>query len=81
VRDMSKQVGTGKSVLSGSARGEAIDWELRPGGMLVQKREPDVPVVQGPQIKVKVSHGLFSHDITISAQATFGEFALLSTLF
>ncbi|BBN14968.1 hypothetical protein MPTK1_6g15890 [Marchantia polymorpha subsp. ruderalis] len=64
-----------KGVFSGSAAQEhAIDWELRPGGMVVQKRDPDaVAVVQGPMIKVKVSHGLFSHDVTIPAQATFGD--------
>lgn len=66
-----------KGVFSGSAAQEhAIDWELRPGGMVVQKRDPDaVAVVQGPMIKVKVSHGLFSHDVTIPAQATFGPFS------
>ncbi|CAM6086717.1 unnamed protein product [Calypogeia fissa] len=64
-------VGAGGGV--GDRDGSPIDWELRPGGMLVQKRELDAPVVQGPQIKVKVSHGLFAHDITISAQATFGD--------
>ncbi|KAL3692072.1 hypothetical protein R1sor_005723 [Riccia sorocarpa] len=64
-----------KGVFSGSAEQEqAIDWELRPGGMLVQKRDPDAVAAQnGPMIKVKVSHGLFSHDISIPAQATFGD--------
>lgn len=46
---------------------EVIDWELRPGGMLVQRRD------QSGVIKVKVSHGLYQHEITISAQATFGD--------
>ncbi|KAL2621934.1 hypothetical protein R1flu_002139 [Riccia fluitans] len=64
-----------KGVFSGSAGQEqAIDWELRPGGMLVQKRDPDGAAAQnGPMIKVKVSHEHFSHDISIPAQATFGD--------
>lgn len=64
-----------KGVFSGSAEQEhAVDWELRPGGMLVQKRDPDAAAAQqGPTIKVKVSHGLFSHDVSIPAQATFGD--------
>ncbi|KAJ6345594.1 hypothetical protein OIU78_008282 [Salix suchowensis] len=33
-----------------------IDWELRPGGMLVQKRDVGCGS-SGPMIKIKVSHG------------------------
>lgn len=54
---------------------EAIDWELRPGGMLVQRRDysSDLTSSSGPLIKVKVFHGLHQHCITIRAQATFGD--------
>ncbi|XP_010909215.1 BAG family molecular chaperone regulator 4 [Elaeis guineensis] len=51
---------------------EGIDWELRPGGMLVQKREDGVRAA-GPMIKIKVSHGSYQHEITVPAQSTFGE--------
>uniref|UniRef100_A0A1D1YKB7 BAG family molecular chaperone regulator 4 n=1 Tax=Anthurium amnicola TaxID=1678845 RepID=A0A1D1YKB7_9ARAE len=52
--------------------GEEIEWELRPGGMLVQKREDgDGPA--GPMIKIKVSHGTYQHEVTVPAQSTFGE--------
>ncbi|XP_042515141.1 BAG family molecular chaperone regulator 4 isoform X1 [Macadamia integrifolia] len=51
---------------------EAIDWELRPGGMLVQKRDDEVDA-SGPTIKVKVSHGSYQHEVNVPAQATFGE--------
>ncbi|KAG1338040.1 BAG family molecular chaperone regulator 4 [Cocos nucifera] len=51
---------------------ESIEWELRPGGMLVQKREDGVGAA-GPTIKIKVSHGSYEHEITVPAQSTFGE--------
>ncbi|KAK8285699.1 hypothetical protein V6Z12_D08G242500 [Gossypium hirsutum] len=49
-----------------------IKWELRPGGMLVQKRDMG-DASSGPMIKIKVSHGSFHHDITVPAQSTFGD--------
>mgnify|MGYP002775817008 FL=1 len=55
---------------------DAIEWELRPGGMLVQKRRVgtcvDVSPSSGPLIKVRISHGHYQHDVTIPAYATFG---------
>ncbi|KAB1224463.1 BAG family molecular chaperone regulator 4 [Morella rubra] len=50
---------------------DGIDWELRPGGMLVQKRD-DEDVVDdeggatslGPIIKITVSHGPARHEET-----------------
>lgn len=59
---------------------EPIEWEMRPGGMLVQKRDPDAAVATGPLIKIKVSHGLFGHDVSVSAHATFGTFQVLYLL-
>lgn len=50
----------------------AIDWEMRPGGMLVQKRD-DAPGPSGPMIKIKVSHGTAHHDLSVPAQSTFGK--------
>ncbi|KAM0879492.1 hypothetical protein ACQ4PT_034202 [Festuca glaucescens] len=54
-------------------------WEVRPGGMLVQKRVAgddetaleDVKPV--PTIRVKAKHCGVTHEIYISAEATFGE--------
>ena len=53
----------------GRGRGE-IEWEVRPGGMLVQKRDgrPDVEV-----ITVRVATGFSWHDVSIGATCTFGE--------
>lgn len=50
-------------------------WELRPCGMLVQKRNSDVTQsqTQVPTIKVKVKYGSSYHEVTIKSQATFGE--------
>lgn len=63
-----------RTLFSGSAedRSDAIDWELRPGGMLVQKRD-DGDAAAGPMIKVKVSHGSYQREVSIPAQATFGD--------
>uniref|UniRef100_A0A5B6YY12 BAG family molecular chaperone regulator 4 n=1 Tax=Davidia involucrata TaxID=16924 RepID=A0A5B6YY12_DAVIN len=54
----------------------SIDWELRPGGMLVQKRgvgSGSAAATSGPMIKIKVSHGSYHHDVTVPAQSTFGD--------
>ncbi|TVU12912.1 hypothetical protein EJB05_46579 [Eragrostis curvula] len=55
-------------------------WEVRPGGMLVQKRgggssddEPSVNVKPVPTIRVKVKHAGVTHEIYISSEASFGE--------
>ncbi|KAL0452524.1 UNVERIFIED_CONTAM: BAG family molecular chaperone regulator 1 [Sesamum latifolium] len=49
-------------------------WELRPGGMLVQKRtDADIAHVPPPTIRVRVKYGSIYHEIYISSQATFGE--------
>ncbi|KAM0921431.1 hypothetical protein ACQ4PT_006825 [Festuca glaucescens] len=51
------------------------EWEVRPGGMLVQKRGPDsdAPPRPVPTIRVKVKHNGVTHEIYISAEASFGE--------
>ncbi|KAF8379423.1 hypothetical protein HHK36_028858 [Tetracentron sinense] len=65
--------------MNGSSAGgggpEEVEWELRPGGMLVQKRdaESDRSSVPSPTIKVRVKYGSSYHEIPISSQATFGD--------
>ncbi|KAI0520514.1 hypothetical protein KFK09_007990 [Dendrobium nobile] len=54
---------------------ESAKWEVRPCGMLVQKRSSDdgraaVPV---PAIRLRVKHGSNYHEVYINSQATFGE--------
>ncbi|WVZ15109.1 hypothetical protein V8G54_012675 [Vigna mungo] len=51
------------------------EWEMRPGGMLVQMRTADSdrnPVLV-PTIRVRVKYGSIYHEVNISSQATFGE--------
>ncbi|XP_058085980.1 BAG family molecular chaperone regulator 1-like [Magnolia sinica] len=65
----------GSSEKGSGGKSHAVDWELRPGGMLVQKRNPNsdrTPVVS-PTIKVRVKYGSSLHEIYISSQASFGE--------
>ncbi|KQK10422.1 BAG family molecular chaperone regulator 4 [Brachypodium distachyon] len=54
---------------SGAREAEEGDWEVRPGGMLVQRRDGD----DGPAVRLRVSHGPTLRDVLVPAQATFGE--------
>ncbi|KAL1342547.1 hypothetical protein HN51_029088 [Arachis hypogaea] len=54
----------------------AMEWEMRPGGMLVQRRTDDSDrnsVPPAPTIRVRVKYGSTYHEVNISSQATFGE--------
>ncbi|KAM7504711.1 hypothetical protein LguiB_003615 [Lonicera macranthoides] len=68
------------SPIGGSATATAAaesEWEVRPGGMLVQKRNPDSDqnhrVPPPPTIRVRVKYGSVYHEINISSEATFGQ--------
>ncbi|KAK1321895.1 BAG family molecular chaperone regulator 1 [Acorus calamus] len=55
---------------------EVESWEVRPGGMLVQKRNPDSEgggSVPAPTIRVRVKYGSAYHEVLIGSQASFGE--------
>ncbi|KAJ8423075.1 hypothetical protein Cgig2_003581 [Carnegiea gigantea] len=55
---------------------EGFDWEMRPGGMLVQKRNLDSDKISSnpiPTIKVSVKFGSYYHDIQINSHSSFGE--------
>lgn len=58
----------------GGGGGEVGSWEVRPGGMLVQKRTIDSNQnsLTVPTIKVRVKYGSFYHEVKISSQASFG---------
>lgn len=63
-----------------SAAGAENEWEVRPGGMLVQKRNPDSENrPPPPPIRVRVKYGSIYHEINISSQATFGELKKMLT--
>ncbi|KAH6809632.1 hypothetical protein C2S51_027415 [Perilla frutescens var. frutescens] len=59
----------------GGGGGGEKEWELRPGGMLVQKRSDggETTRVPPPTIRVRVKYGSIYHEIRISSQSTFGE--------
>ncbi|OIV90135.1 hypothetical protein TanjilG_01589 [Lupinus angustifolius] len=55
-----------------------IKWELRPGGMLVQKRE-SISSGEG-MIAIRVSTMSQLHEISIEATSTFGELKMILSL-
>ncbi|KAJ0454892.1 putative Ubiquitin-like domain-containing protein [Helianthus annuus] len=56
-----------------------VKWELRPGGMLVQKREVKEQSMEGV-IVVRVVSGSKWHDISIQATSTFGELKMILSM-
>ncbi|CAI9762395.1 unnamed protein product [Fraxinus pennsylvanica] len=65
---------------SSAAAGADNEWELRPGGMLVQKRTgADQNLVPPPMIRVYVKYGSINHQIRISSEASFGELKKMLT--
>ncbi|PSR87531.1 BAG family molecular chaperone regulator like [Actinidia chinensis var. chinensis] len=68
--------GSDKGCGGGDGGGGEIKWELRPGGMLVQKRESEGEGL----ITVRVSIVSQWHDIAIQATSTFGELKTMLSL-
>lgn len=65
-----------KNSAAATVGGGGVDgnWEMRPGGMLVQKRtDLDQNLPPPPTIRVRVKYGSIYHEINISSQASFGE--------
>ncbi|KAL5207327.1 hypothetical protein ABZP36_031762 [Zizania latifolia] len=64
------------NAVAGAGAGE-IEWEVRPGGMLVQKR-----VGRGGEemILVRVSTGFSWHDVSVGATCTFGELKVILSM-
>ncbi|CAI0546995.1 unnamed protein product [Linum tenue] len=71
----------GGSAAGGSPDSTGAEWELRPCGMLVQKRNPDSDhrAIPPPTIRVRVKYGSTYHEISISSQASFGELKKMLT--
>lgn len=55
---------------------EETEWEMRPGGMLVQKRstKPDAPV---RNLRLRIAYGALRYEISVSSTATFGKLLLI----
>ncbi|KAK7395752.1 hypothetical protein VNO78_16319 [Psophocarpus tetragonolobus] len=83
-RSSSSKLGNGNKTTPSSTEkncrsiGE-IQWELRPGGMLVQKRESNQSAGEG-MITIIVSTVSQSHEISIEATSTFGELKTILSL-
>ncbi|KAL0321390.1 UNVERIFIED_CONTAM: BAG family molecular chaperone regulator 2 [Sesamum radiatum] len=52
---------------------EEVEWEMRPGGMLVQKRSGNSQVIAPPNLRVRVVYGAARYQISANSQSTFGE--------
>ncbi|KAL8528141.1 hypothetical protein ACS0TY_005810 [Phlomoides rotata] len=72
--------GGGNSGAAATNGGVEIKWELRPGGMLVQKRENQENSDEEVMITVRVSTVSKWHDISVQATSTFGELKILLSL-
>lgn len=59
---------------------EAIEWEMRPSGMLVQKRGENADAHVSKVLRVRVLYGEKRYEVSIEAQATFGELKKLLTV-
>lgn len=64
-----------KASVGGQQAPNIGEWEMRPGGMLVQKRNSDTSStnVSVPTIRVRVKYGSVYHEVYISSQASFGK--------
>ncbi|KAK9936870.1 hypothetical protein M0R45_013692 [Rubus argutus] len=59
---------------SSTSKDEEVEWEMRPGGMLVQKRgDKSSDVVPAPNLRLRIAFGALRYEISASAQSTFGE--------
>lgn len=62
----------------GGGSAEEGNWEMRPGGMLVQTRgDSDQKRPPPPTIRVRVKYGSVYHEVNIGSEATFGKFSQL----
>ncbi|KAL0300570.1 UNVERIFIED_CONTAM: BAG family molecular chaperone regulator 2 [Sesamum radiatum] len=52
---------------------EEVEWEMRPGGMLVQKRSDNSQVIAPPNLRIRVAYGAARYQISANSQSTFGE--------
>lgn len=65
---------------AGEPEGGPENWEVRPCGMLVQKRlDADQIAKPPPTVRVRVKFGSIYHEININCQASFGELKKMLT--
>lgn len=56
---------------------EIAAWDLRPGGMIVQKRDGGSSGPTAATVTVKLSYGSQQLDLTVPSDSTFGRFSFL----
>ncbi|KAK4603445.1 hypothetical protein RGQ29_012107 [Quercus rubra] len=84
-RSSSKLNNGGNSIKGGAEKvcggiSTEIKWELRPGGMLVQKRDNGGSSEGEGMITIRVSTVSKWHDISVEATSTFGELKMILSL-
>lgn len=57
---------------SSELKEEEVEWEMRPGGMLVQKRTDNLDI-PAPNLHVRVVYGSLRYEISVNSRATFGK--------
>ncbi|ESQ41401.1 hypothetical protein EUTSA_v10014879mg [Eutrema salsugineum] len=72
-----QQKGFGNNNNNSCCSNYEIKWELRPGGMLVQKRQESVGE---DLISIRVSTFAHFHDLSVEATSTFGELKMVLSL-
>ncbi|XP_016504391.1 BAG family molecular chaperone regulator 3 [Nicotiana tabacum] len=67
------------STAAAAVKEEVIEWEMRPGGMLVQRRSDnsDVPITLN--LRIRVAYAAARYEISVNPHATFGELKKLLT--
>ncbi|CAN1227597.1 BAG family molecular chaperone regulator 3 [Linum grandiflorum] len=53
--------------------GDHVEWEMRPGGMLVQKRSEKSDAPPPRNLRIRVAYGALRYQILVNSQSTFGE--------
>ncbi|PIN22436.1 BCL2-associated athanogene-like protein [Handroanthus impetiginosus] len=71
--NFSRRSECGETTTSSAPIEEEVEWEMRPGGMLVQKRSESSGVVPIPNLRIRVTYGAVQYQISANSQSTFGE--------
>ncbi|KAL3851513.1 hypothetical protein ACJIZ3_013395 [Penstemon smallii] len=69
-----------ETTTSSHSKEDEVEWEMRPGGMLVQKRcHNSELIVAVPNLRIRVAYGALRYLISSNSQSTFGELKKLLT--
>ncbi|XP_062094591.1 BAG family molecular chaperone regulator 1-like isoform X2 [Humulus lupulus] len=72
--------GNSNTTSSSASRDDEFEWEMRPGGMLVQKRVGNSDGTAAvPNLRLRIAFGALQYEISVNSQATFGEVKKLLT--